>query len=218
MISIRCFVSLFLTVFFVAAFGQDDDKGRKKPEDVLDDFRKRTEAYATMKAEFTYRMENEEAGINESKSGIIYISGDKYKLKIAGQEVFFDGETMWTYIVEADEIQINSVEENGQSLSPGRMLTSYGDDYKSRFVKEDTPYGASAYIIELVPLEGKTYHKVRMIIDKNTLRLLESTIFDNNGSTYSYVIDTFEHDIPLDGINFTFNPDEYPDAEVIDMR
>ncbi|MBN1337854.1 MAG: outer membrane lipoprotein carrier protein LolA [Bacteroidales bacterium] len=207
-----------LALLTIAAFPQDDDKGQKKSEEILSLFKEKTESYKTMRAEFTYKMENREEGINESRNGAIWIEGDKYKLNIAGQEVFSDGNTLWTYIRDAEEIQINSVEEDDDALSPGKLLTSYDANYKSKFIKETFQYGTTVNIIELTPLEGKTYSKVRLVIGKDNLQLLESTIFDNNGSTYSYIINKFEHDIPLTGIKFTFDPGDYPGAEVIDMR
>lgn len=214
----KYFAAAMLILFAITVFAQDDEKGQKKSEEILRNFREKTEAYSTIMAGFTYKMENREAGINESKNGTIWIEGDKYRLDIAGQEVFSDGKTMWTYIRDAEEIQINSVEENGESLSPNKLLTSYDANYKSKFVKETFQYGTTVNVIELTPIEGKTYNKVRLVIDKDTYQLLESTIFDNNGSTYSYIINKFEHDIPLAGIKFEYSPSDFPDADVIDMR
>jgi outer membrane lipoprotein-sorting protein len=78
--------------------------------------------------------------------------------------------------------------------------------------------GKTVDIIDLTPLQGKTYSKIRIIIDKDKIQLLSFTIYDKNGSTYSYLINKFIPDIEINKSEFTFNPEEHPNVEVVDMR
>jgi outer membrane lipoprotein carrier protein len=73
-------------------------------------------------------------------------------------------------------------------------------------------------IIDLTPIEGKTFSSVQVIIDKAKDQLLEITIFDKNGSTYSYIINKFEPNTVVNDTQFTFNKSEFPDADIVDMR
>jgi outer membrane lipoprotein-sorting protein len=200
------------------AAGQETEKGDKKSNAILDVLTAKTEAYKSIRVEFTYKMENTEAGIDESTRGTLLVMGNKYKLDISGQEVFCDGETLWTYIVDAEEVQVNTIDDAEESISPNKLLTSYNEDYRSKFIKEDFIYGTTVNIIDLTPTEGKSYYKVRLIIDKEKDQLLEFTIFDKNGSTYSYVINKFEPNVAVTEGAFTFNPADYPGVDVIDMR
>ncbi len=212
-------LSLILTVTFMnLIIAQDTDKGDKKSNEILDRLTKKTEAYKTIKAEFAYIMKNADAGIDEKTEGTLFVKGDKYRLLIAGQVVICDGITTWTYIKDADEVQINSVENSEESITPNKLLTSYNKDYKSKFVKETFQYGTTVNIIDLTPIEGKSFSSVRVIIDKAKDQLLEITIFDKNGSTYSYIINKFVPDTAIDDSQFTFNKSEFPGAEVVDMR
>ena len=212
-------LSLILTVTFMnLIIAQDTDKGDKKSNEILDRLTKKTEAYKTIKAEFAYIMKNADAGIDEKTEGTLFVKGDKYRLLIAGQVVICDGITTWTYIKDADEVQINTVENSEESITPNKLLTSYNKDYKSKFVKETFQYGTTVNIIDLTPIEGKSFSSVRVIIDKAKDQLLEITIFDKNGSTYSYIINKFVPDTPIDDSQFTFNKSEFPGAEVVDMR
>ncbi len=202
----------------VSLFAQNNEKGDKKSNKIMDDFTVKTESYKSFQAEFIYKMENEEAGIDESKDGVLTVEGDKYNLKIAGQEVISDGETIWTYIEDAEEVQVNEVEEGDDAITPNNLLTAYNKDYKSNFVKEAFVYGTSAYIIDLKPSEGKSFSKVRLTIDKEKMQILDITIFDKNGSTYSYVISKFIPNIEMaDGL-FYFDTNNFPDVDVVDMR
>ncbi len=97
-------------------------------------------------------------------------------------------------------------------------MTAYNKDYKSKFVKEDFVYGTSAYIIDLTPNEGKSFFKVRLTLDKDKLEILEISIFDKNGSTYSYVIGKFVPNVEIPEGLFTFDASKYPDVDVVDMR
>ena len=90
----------FMTATFAVA--QEVEKGDKKSNAMLEVLTAKTEAYKTIRVEFTYKMENTEAGIDESTRGVLLVMGNKYRLDISGQEVFCDGETLWTYIVDAE--------------------------------------------------------------------------------------------------------------------
>ncbi len=208
-------MALLVTALGVA---QDTEKGDKKSNAILEVLTAKTEAYKSIRVEFTYKMENIEAGIDESTRGVLLVMGNKYKLDISGQEVFCDGETLWTYIADAEEVQVNSIEDAEESISPNKLLSSYNEDYRSKFIKEDFVYGTTVNIIDLTPIEGKSYYKVRLIIDKEKDQLLEFTIFDKNGSTYSYVINKFEPNVAVTEGAFTFNAADYPGVDVIDMR
>ncbi len=205
-------------IFIPALFAQNEEKGDKKSREILDKVSEKTESYKSFKAEFTYKMQNREAGIDESKEGVLIVSGDKYNLKIAGQEIICDGTTVWTYIEDADEVQINSVEDNDEAITPNNLFSSYQKDYKSKFVRETFQYGTDVYVIDLTPIEGKNFSRVRIIIDKDKLEILDFTIFDKTGSSYSYVIKKFTPDVEVKDSDFTFNPADFPDVEVVDMR
>ncbi len=210
---------LMLTmVISLQILAQDADKGDKKSNEILDKLTAKTESFKTISAEFVYKMENADAGIDEQTEGKLLIMGDKYRLNIAGQTVISDGKTLWTYIEDAEEVQINSIEDSEESISPNKLLSSYNEDYRSKFVGEEFLYGTTAWVIDLTPTEGKSYSKVKLIIDKAKDQLLEATIFDKNGSTYSYIIRKFTPNVDVPESTFTFDKAEFPDADVVDMR
>ncbi len=199
-------------------FGQDSDKGDKKSNEILDRLTAKTKSYTTINAEFSYKMKNTDAGIDENYDGNLLVKGNKYRLSISGQIVICDGVTIWTYIKDANEVQINSATDSDESITPSNLLTAYNKDYKSKFVHEAFMYGTTVNVVDLTPIEGKSYSKVRLIIDKAKDQLLEITIFDKNGSTYSYIINKFTPNIEIKDSEFTFNKADYPGADVVDMR
>ena len=214
-------ISIVVLLITISGFSQDIEsieKGDKKSIELLDRLTLKTEAHKSIQVEFTYKMINQESGIDESTEGKLLVMGNKYKLNIAGQEVISDGETIWTYIADAEEVQINSVEDSEEAITPNKLLSSYNDNFRSKFIKEDFLYGTAVNVIDLTPVEGKSYYKVRLVIDINKDQLLEITIFDKNGSTYSYIIKKFIPNIDVSADAFTFKKSDFPDADIIDMR
>jgi outer membrane lipoprotein carrier protein len=190
----------------------------KKAVTILDDLSNKTKAYKNIRIEFSYVMENKTENIKESKDGTVLLKGDKFNLDISGQNVISDGKTSWTYIKDADEIHINNVNKDDESISFNKLLTNYNKDFKSKLIREEKQGLINVYIIDLTPKKGETYHKVRLTINKDKMQVISAVVFDKNGSTYSYIVKKFLPDAPLSDDLFTFKTSDHPKAEVIDMR
>lgn len=202
---------LFIAGLSVSAFAQTD----KKATAILDEVSAKTKAYKTIKIDFTYAMDNAKQNIHDKFKGTLLSKGDKYKLTAAGQDVISDGKTVWTYLKEAREVQINNVGEDDDAFTPTKLLSGYNKDYKSKFISEK----GNEQIIELYPLKkGKSFIKVVLSIDKSKKQITKFVIYDRNGSTFSYLLDKFVTDQPIADNVFTFNKAEHPGVEFNDMR
>jgi outer membrane lipoprotein-sorting protein len=200
-----------LAVFTLTTFAQND----KKAAAILDEVTAKTKLYKTIKIEFTYAMDNAKEKIHDKFKGSLLSKGDKYKLTAAGQDVISDGKTMWTYLREAKEVQINNAGEDDESFTPTKLLSGYNKDYKSKFIEEK----GSDQIIELYPLKkGKSFTKVQLTIDKNKKQISKFVIYDRSGSTFSYIVDKFVADQVIADNVFSFNKAEHPGVEINDMR
>jgi outer membrane lipoprotein carrier protein len=200
-----------LIVFSVSGIAQND----KKATAILDEVSVKTKSYKTIKIDFTYAMDNAKEKIHDKFKGTLVSKGDKYKLTAAGQDVISDGKTIWTYLKDANEVQINNVGEDEDSFTPTKMLSGYTKDFKSKFIEEK----GNNQVIELYPLKkGKTFTKVRLTIDKAKKQISRFVIYDRSGSTFSYIIDKFVADQPIADTVFTFNKAEHPGVDVNDMR
>lgn len=189
----------------------------KKAESIIEEITNKTQSYKTVEFEFTFTYEDP-SGDDISEKGKLTISGDKYILEIEGQKVICDGITMWTYIEDAWEVQINAIEEDDESITPTKLLTSYNENYKARLEKEYKEDGVNYQRIELKPQEGKKWIKLDVIVNADKNEISEITIHDKNGGKVKYKIDKLTPDIEINDAAFTFNPEDYPDVEVVDMR
>jgi len=198
----------------IFAFGQGKDQ---KAIALLDEVSAKTKAYKSIKVDFSYTMVNEKAKINEEKTGTLLISGDKYKMAAAGQTIFSDGKTIWTYIKESNEVQINSLDNKDDALTPSKLLTSYNANYKSKIIK-DKSADPNTETVELIPNNVKNFTRAVLGIDKIKKQVKSFTIFDKSGNTFTYKISRFQTDLPVSPADFVFDEKKFPGVEVIDMR
>jgi outer membrane lipoprotein-sorting protein len=215
MTTTKNFLVLFATLFISSVSLSQD----KVAESILKDLSEKTKSYTSMSAKFTYEKDNSDAKIHEEQLGTLIVMGNSYKVNIAGQQVVCDGKTIWTYLPDAAEVQINSVDETDESaFTPTKLLSSYTEDYKAKNVKEVTFKNRTVYAIELEPLKDKNYKSVELKIDKEKLNIAQLTIYDKSKNVFKYTVNDFQSNLPLKPADFTFDPSKYPNIEVIDMR
>jgi len=206
----KIILSMFAMLFVTTAFTQSDKKART----ILDEVSAKTKTYKTIRIEFTYKMQNTAQKINESYKGVLISKGDKYKLSFSGQDVISDGKTVWTFLKDANEVQVNDVSKDDDSFTPTNLLNTYNENYKAKLLQET----AKQKIIELTPLKKKNFNKVKVTIENDKKMVSSLLIYDKNGSIYTYQVGKFESDLSFSDNTFTFKTDDYPGVEVVDMR
>ncbi|NTW32232.1 MAG: outer membrane lipoprotein carrier protein LolA [Bacteroidetes bacterium] len=207
--------SFFLIFYFCgfSLFAQDNSNAIK----ILDAVSAKMKAYTSMKIEFTYTMANAKTKVNESKIGTIQVKGAKYRVEVGGQIIFCDGKTVWTYLKDEKEVNVNNVSGQEDAI-PTTILNNYSKNYKPKFIKDAVEGGKTISIIDLTPLKTKSYYKVRIYIDKTSQQVTNTIIYDKNGSTYTYKVNKFTTNLVLAETIFSFSKTDYPGVEVNDMR
>lgn len=194
-------------------------QGDKKAKDILSAVSSKYKSYKSMRAEFSYTLENPQAKIKETQSGNIVLSGAKYRLGIAGQEIICDGKTIWTYMKEAKEVQVNDVDPTAEGIKPSEIFTMYEKGFLYKFVDEKTVAGKVQQNIELTPTDKtKQFFKIKLTIDKSSKQIIKSLIFDKNGNRYTYAIKSFTPNFAVNASTFSFDAKKYPGVEVVDLR
>jgi len=206
-------IILFLTLAFINAYSQKDQKA----SELLDQVSSKTKAYKSIKADFSYKMENAKAKINEEKTGSLLLSGDKYRMQASGQTVICDGKTIWTFMPESNEVQVNSLDNKDEALTPSKLLSNYNTNFKSKILS-DKNTDPNTVKVELVPNTIKNYNRAILVLDKTKLQVKSFIIYDKSGNIFTYTINRFQTDLPVSPTDFTFDPKKFPGVEVIDMR
>jgi outer membrane lipoprotein-sorting protein len=190
----------------------------KKADQLIKDVSDKIQSYESFKAEFTYEISGPDMDGVETDNGVLIVKDEKYRLLIAGQLIICDGETIWTYLEDAEEVQINSVEEEDGIITPSNILTFYDENYKSKFIKDEKNTENHIQVIELKPNEDRNFSKVDLTIDTEKMLVDAIYIFDKNGGGIRYSIDNFYPDYKTGEKDFIFKEEDYPGVEIIDMR
>ncbi len=190
-----------------------------KAAEILKKVSAKYKSFGTLKADFSYTLQNPSEKINETQTGTIHLKSTKYRVAIAGQEIICDNKTRWTYIKDSKEVMVNNAANAEADMNPAEIFTMYEKGYSYLFVEEKTIGGVMCQIIDLTPNDKtKQYFKVRLTVDKKQSQLLQSNIFDKNGSHYIYKITKFTPNPKLEDAFFNFDAKKYPGVEVVDMR
>ena len=192
-----------------------------KAKTILDELSKKTKLYSSISAEFIFTIENKEKKITETQNGQIQVKGNKYKLEIKGQEVISDNKTIWTYLKDANEVQINNIDStSNEVLNPSTIFTVYEKGYKYKFDKEETKGSTTIQTINLYPLnpDKKKFHTLKLDIDKSKKQIASVKTLMKDGSIYTYTIKKFTPNADIKDSTFAFDAKSHPGVEVVDLR
>lgn len=191
----------------------------QKAAELLKKASDKIKAFNTMEVDFNYVMENPQMDIRESMSGKIYSKGDKYRMTVGDNIFLSDGVTVWNYIDDLYEIHINTIENTEGGLSPTALLSDFENDYRSKFIRQETYNGKLVDIIDLIPVEPQSFFKYRMALDAKDQMLIYTTAHDRHDGTYTYTIVTLKPNQNIPDSTFEYSQTDFPkDAEVVDMR
>ncbi|MDP4267121.1 MAG: outer membrane lipoprotein carrier protein LolA [Bacteroidota bacterium] len=213
-VNLNFFILCFFLIFSFKSFSQHDAKS--KP--ILDAVTVQMKSFSSYKADFVYTLENKEQKVSENKAGTLIVKGTKYKADFAGQVVYCNGKNLYIYIKDANEVQIKDMQTDADAITPTTIFTLWQKGFKSKFIKEELYNGITCDFIDLVPLKGKSYYKVRLIIDKNKKQVSSITIYEKKGSAFTYRISKFVPNVPVNDTVFTFKKSDHPKVEEVDMR
>ena len=209
------------------AFAQKDAEAKA----ILNQVSAKYKAYNIVKSDFTFVIDNaqDQSTITQEGTIIVQSKTNKYKLSLysqdptaktqVDQEIITDGKNQWTYTKKDKEVQLNKVDNAGESFNPAQIFTIYEKGYKYIYTGSETLKGRVYQIVDLTPEDiDKSFFKIRLMIDKAKKQIYSALIFDKSGNKYSYTIKTFVPNTQVPESTFTFNPKEHPGVEVVDLR
>lgn len=212
-------IALLSTLLLLCiSFSWAQSPNEKKAKAILDKVSEVYRNYTTMEADFSIHMENKKDGINEKQEGKLFTKGEKYCLNMDNRKIISNGTTVWNIMTDIFEVTINNASNDEDAINPTSIFTIWETGHKQKFIKEQVQNNQSVHIIDLSPIKGKAYYKIRLVIDKSKKQLLSATVYEKNGTTYTYMIENFVPNKAIADSKFSFNEKDYPDADIIDMR
>ncbi|MES2266607.1 MAG: outer membrane lipoprotein carrier protein LolA [Bacteroidota bacterium] len=221
----RLFLYLILSATTVtAAFAQKDNDAKL----ILNKLSKQYRSYDAVKTDYSLTVDNQQANVKQTFNGTLIAQSKTNKYKViayaAGtkkvmQDIISDGKNQWTYLKDANEVQLSAADNSEEGFNPAKIFTMYEKGYKYIYTGQQKLAGKIYQVIDLTPEDSKkTFFKVRLMIDKVKNQLYSAQIFDKNGSKYTYTLRTFTPNYKVAESAFVFDKKTYPGVEVVDLR
>src|SRR5690606_32950561 len=167
----------------------------------------------------SYKLTNEVENVSEEYKGKITVKGDKYKLVLPEQEVINNGTTIWTYLPDAKEVNIDNYDPASDDINPSKIFEMYKKGFKYLYLQDKTENGVLCEEIDLVPeKKDAQYFKIKMYISKKDKTLQSFTMYDKSGNQFKYTLSKFNPSANIPDSFFTFDPAKYPGVDLIDLR
>ncbi|WP_028523041.1 LolA family protein [Runella limosa] len=188
----------------------------KRAATILDAMSNKYKTMTSFKVAFTYINE----GTKETLKGDATVKGTKFRLKMAGQEIFNDGKIMTTYIKESNEATVNNYDpKEAGDIDPTKVYTIYKKGYKYTFLEEVTEAGKVYEVVELTPdKKDSKVAKLHIKVDKKDKSVKSWKIFQRSGQRLGFKVDSFVPNVKVDDKSFAFDASKYKGVEVIDLR
>jgi len=208
------------TFWFLAAmlpgFAVNAQQNIEQARAILDKMSAKYQGFDAYKASFIYVFENELDGYEEKVSGELIVQGDMFRLSLAGQEIYCNGEIIWTYIQENNEVNIDYYLPEEMEMSPTRIYDAYKKGYTYRLISNGSSNEAR---IQLNPeVDNQNFSSIILVVNTSNSLLNSWVIEDKAGNKFTYTITALETKLSLDPKAFVFDPQKYPGVEIIDLR
>ncbi|MCA1745894.1 MAG: outer membrane lipoprotein carrier protein LolA [Bacteroidales bacterium] len=214
-------LTLFLTTILALAFtAMAQSPEVLKGKEILDKVAAKTKGYSSIKADFSFTLENLQAQMTDTYDGVILIKGDKYKATIMGADTYFDGTTMWMHMKEVNEVNISGPDMmDEESLNPATIFTIYEQGYRYVHAGETTIKGKTVDIVDLFPEDrNKPFSRIKLYIYRDNLHFAKIEQIGKDGNNYIIDIKKMETNVPATDNMFVFDTTKHPGLEVIDLR
>ncbi|MES2377805.1 MAG: outer membrane lipoprotein carrier protein LolA [Bacteroidota bacterium] len=217
--------TFFILTTVSHAFAQKDVAAKAILAQVSQKYR----AYPVIKSDFSFTIDNQQAGAKETRNGTLISQSktNKYKVTIyaAGskadveQEIINDGKSQWTYLKKDKEVQLSDANTGADGFNPAKIFTMYEHGYKYLYTGDQKIAGKVYQSIDLSPEDDKQqFFKIRLLIDKVKKQIYSALVFDKNGSKYTYTISNLTTPGNVPASTFTFDTKAHPGVEVVNLK
>jgi len=207
----------FLSIICSCITAQTDEEAKA----ILDRVASKMKSYQTIEADFELLIENKMDDLNSKSIGAIQVKGDKYYMESMGTTVYFDGTTMWSYMADINEVTITAPDkEDGDFVdNPALIFSFYNRDFKYRLIGEVKVENFWAYEIDLYPKNmEQPYSRFKLFIRKDNDAIYMVSAISKDAINYTIFITNTRFNQHMDDAKFTFNPANFDDIEIVDMR
>ncbi|MDE5423601.1 outer membrane lipoprotein carrier protein LolA [Ancylomarina sp. DW003] len=211
----------YISLLIISLLSLNLSAQENKAKVILDKVSAMNKEHSSVKAEFTFNMDNAEEDVHESSEGNIILKGNKYRLYLMDVYTYFDGKTIYQHLVDAEEVNIKEPDEEDEEagLNPTQIFNLYETGFKFSYVEEQNTPKGTFHVIDLFPLdEERPFSRIRLHIDTKSLEMKSLVSIGKDGNNITIKIKKFEPNLEFSDSDFVFDQTANPNVEVIDMR
>lgn len=211
----RNLVLLLMLSVMLPSFAQ---KGKKAAREVLD---KVSETISGNNYEVLFSVINYvEEHVQGVANGKLLLNENKFTCETEDMKTWYDGKTQWSLIYDSEEVNITEpTDDELLEINPYALLKVYKKGYSYNLVTEKTIENNPFVEIELkANSKEKDLQKLTLWINTKTYEPHTIDIVRSNGDLMHINIDDVKLVKKVDKLVYTFNPKEYPNVDVIDLR
>jgi outer membrane lipoprotein-sorting protein len=212
----------FIIVFVLLPFLTLTSSAQNNPtlaKQIIQSSVNKSKSYKSTKVEFKYILENKVDSIRDSQLGIFYLKDGNFKLTFGNQIILCDKKNVWTYLKDANEVQINTYNPSELEINPNEIFVMWETGYLYSYIGEQQINSKNVQAVELTPSDkNMPYFKVKLFIDKTSRNVVKMQTYYKNGTTITFDIKSIVPDIEIQEGFFFFNTSSYPGIHIIDLR
>lgn len=150
------------------------------------------------------------------EQGSITIAGDKFTITTDELSTWFDGKTQWTYSSSINEVNISEpTPEELQFINPFAIIRNFKTEFNAKLLSNTN----GVYKIILTPKNKNTSMKnIELSLNSSSFFPTLVVINATNNIKTTIKVKSIKTGGTLPISTFTFNANNYPNIEIIDLR
>ncbi|MCK4922426.1 MAG: outer membrane lipoprotein carrier protein LolA [Bacteroidales bacterium] len=191
-----------------------------KADPYLKNISKDLKTESPYRIEFKYEIYSLQEDAKVSDNGTIIIHDEKYQLKTEDTEVYYNGQTLWSYNIMNEEVYQSEPEEgSGDKLfsDPFRLLANYNEYFKYRFLGEKNINAQKLIEIDLYPKDLETPYSMIKLFTTTDKSLYSINIKQKNGIDLKIFITKITHNINISESDFSWDEASHSNVLLIEM-
>jgi outer membrane lipoprotein-sorting protein len=163
-----------------------------------------------------FNISSESNGYVSEISGNIFLNGNRFAFTTDEMECGYDGETLWSYIKNNEEINLSIPEEDEIiNINPYLLLKNYNSRFKCSFAGKN---GDLETILLTPKNDADNIQSVKVSINSKLLYPTRIEVVNKDSSKIVIKVTNYNSRINVDNSKFIFDKKKFPNIEVIDLR
>ena len=189
----------------------------ERSQAVLDRLKAKIDSFSSYEMDWKATLDGEFQNI----TGKFVVSGPRFYADVYGSELYYDGNTLYTYSRENNEVVMEELDPgDGNILSNPTRIFRFDDSFDHVFKGNTTENGKRLLLVELTPRTPQNlFRSVLLKVDEATsLPVRISYNLPESEKKMELTVTRITPGVPVSAATFTFDRSKYPGVELIDFR